>query len=146
MRALIGISAAAAVFAGFILLRNTIIPSGIGAIDGKLAPPPGFLNAVSSQTEVARNRVEPLRFKSNLEETKGSILQALDKVDCIELQKVEGPYIHALSKNGVFGSSTDIEFYIDENAGVVHYRSAPRLYTFSKQTCRDRYEQIVALY
>ncbi|WP_419176841.1 DUF1499 domain-containing protein [Desulfosediminicola sp.] len=146
MRSILGISAVVVVVASLVLMRNAIVPSCIGVKDGKLAPIPGYLNAVSSQTEQARHKVEPMPFKSNLEETQKAILKALERFERIELRKVEGPYIHALSKSGLFGTSDDIEFYLDANEGVVHFRSAPRLYTFNKDASRDRYEQIVALY
>lgn len=146
MKSILGISAMVIVIAGFIVIKNSVIPSSLGVADGKLAPVPGFQSAVSSQATVAKNRVEPLPFKSSLEETKQSILQALEKFERIELHTVDGPYIHALSKSGLFGCRNDIEFYLDENEGLVHFRSVPRLYIFDKQSGRDRYEQIVALY
>lgn len=146
MRSIVGISTVVMVIAGFIVIKNSVIPSCLGVVDGKLAPVPTFQSAVSSQATAARNRVEPLPFKSSLEETRQSILQALEKFERIELHTVDGPYIHALSKNGLFGWRNDIEFYLDENEGLVHFRSVPRLYTFDKDSGRNRYEQIAALY
>lgn len=146
MRSLAAISGAVLLAVGFILIKNTVVPSCLGIIDGKLAPIPPFQSAVSSQTEIPLNRVEPLPFKNGLEETRQAILQALDKLDQIEVRKVDGPYIHALSTNGLFSCRDDIEFYLDESEGLVHYRSVPRLYSFDAQSGRDRYEQLVALY
>lgn len=146
MRTILSISGVAVTVAGCVLMKNTVIPSGLGVIDGKLAPVPGYSSAVSSQTDDDQKKVEPLPFKNDLEETRQSILQALDRFERIELRKVDGPYIHALSKNGLFGYRDDIEFYLDETEGLVHFRSGPRLYTFDKESGRNRYEQIAALY
>jgi|GEM_PF-5019068 len=146
MRTIFSISGVVVTVAGCVLMKNAVIPSGLGVIDGKLAPVPGYSSAVSSQTDDDKKRVEPLPFKNDLEETRQSILQALDRFERIELRKVDGPYIHALSRNGLFGCRDDIEFYLDETERLVHFRSVPRLYAIAQQSGRDRYEQIVALY
>ena len=41
-----------------------------------------------------------------------------------ELKKQEGNYLHFTFKSRIFGFVDDVEFEIDESAGVVNFRSA----------------------
>ena len=58
-----------------------------------------------------------------------------------------GPgYIHAEFRSPAWGFVDDVEFYFDEEAGLIHFRSASRLGYGDMGANRNRMEEIQADY
>ncbi|WP_313122980.1 DUF1499 domain-containing protein, partial [Exiguobacterium sp.] len=71
------------------------------------------------------------------------ILQILDRVKIV---KEEGTYIHAIFTSKVFRFKDDVEFYFDEAAQVIHFRSASRVGYSDWGVNRKRMEDITRRY
>ena len=150
MKVIIVISAIAMVLVAavmiFMLVKNTKTPAGLGVNNGKLAPMPASPNAVSSQTEDMEKMVDPFPFKEGLKETKEVIKKALLAYGNIEIHVEEQKYFHAVSTTSTMKYHDDLEFYFDEQAGLVHFRSASRVGYSDMGLNRERYNRLIDLY
>lgn len=130
----------------FMLVKNTTIPSGLGVHNGKMAPVPTSPNAVSSQTVDEKKKVTPFPFKGDFQETKEAIKQALLAYKNIEIHAEDQNYIHAISTTSTMKYHDDLEFYFDEQAGLVHFRSASRVGYSDMGLNQERYNRLKDLY
>ncbi len=126
--------------------KNMKTPSGIGVTAGKLAPLPNRPNAVSSQTENGDKHVPPFPFKGTLEASKSKILEVLDEYGNISVISSDGDYIHAISTTPRMRFKDDLEFFFDEQAALIHFRSASRLGYSDMGLNRERYDVLIKLY
>lgn len=140
------ISVLVAAAAIFMIAKNTMTPSGLGVKNGQLAPMPNSPNAVSSQTKDEKKKVEPFPFKGNLKATKDAVKRMLLTYGNIEIRTKEINYIHAVSTTPLMRYHDDLEFYFDEKAGLVHFRSASRIGYSDMGLNRERYNRLMALY
>ena len=127
-------------------VQNARTPSDIGLTAGRLASLPKSPNAVSSQAEDEGKRVSPFPFKENLEESKQSLKHALYTYGNIEILTEESHYIHAVSTTKTMKYRDDLEFHFDEQAGVIHFRSASRVGYSDGGLNRERYNSLMDLY
>jgi uncharacterized protein (DUF1499 family) len=122
-------------------------PDNLGVRDGRLAPPKRTPNNVNSQVD--RNAdpghyVEPLRYRGDARkawETLRSIVSGMQRVTVLAS---EPNYIYAEFSSKLMGYVDDVEFYLDEKAGVIHARSASRLGYGDHGVNRARIEAIRA--
>lgn len=126
--------------------KNTKTPSNLGVTTGKLAPLPKSPNAVSSQTENVERQVPPFPFKGTLEESKSAILKILGEYGNIAVVSNDGDYIHAISTTRLMKFKDDLEFFFDEQAALIHFRSASRVGYSDRGLNRERYNRLDKLY
>ena len=114
-------------------------PDNLGINNGKLAACPGSPNCVNSQSNDEQSKIAPLpavpisRIKevvTNMERTK--IVEETDR------------YLYAEFTSKLMGFVDDVEFYLDNDARVVHVRSASRLGQSDLGVNRQRVEDIRA--
>ena len=130
----------------FIAMKNTRPPSGLGLEDGKLAPVPKSPNAVSSQTDDPEKRVAPFPFKGSLASTRKGIKEALEAYGTIAVQQETENYLHGVSTTKWMRFKDDLEFFFDEKARVVHFRSASRVGYSDLGVNKKRYQVLVKHY
>ena len=82
----------------------------------------------------------------DVQETKEAIKQALLAYENIEIQTEYQNYIHAISTTKTMKYHDDLEFYFDEQAGLVHFRSASRVGYSDMGLNRERYSRLKSLY
>lgn len=121
---------------------NLTVPSDVGVVNGKLKPLPWTPNAVSSQTDDTARYVEPFVLYEN---SHRCLLEIISEIENAEIVTDEAHYIHAVFKSPM-GFRDDVEFYFDEKASVVHFRSASRVGYSDQGVNRNRYEQLKELY
>jgi len=126
--------------------QNLQTPTHLGVKDGKLAPMPSKPNAVSSQTDVADKKVEPLPFKDSLEETLAQVKSALTAMEGQETQTQQSDYIYTIFTTPLMRYHDDVEVYLDEDTRLVHFRSQSRAGYSDRGVNRKRYEAFRALY
>ncbi len=129
----------------FMVVKNMKTPSDLGVNQGKLAPMPKSPNAVSSQSDDPEKKVKPIPFKGDLNESKEWIKKALEAYGNIGVVREEENYIHAVSTTSTMKYHDDLEFYFDEKAAVIHYRSASRVGYSDMGLNRERYESLIEL-
>lgn len=107
--------------------RLSPTPLSLGVTDGRLAPCPDAPNCVSTQATDSEHRIEPISYTGTMEETRLRLIQIIDAIPNMQLATVSGPYLHAESRSRFWGFIDDTEFYIDDEAKVIHLRAASRL-------------------
>lgn len=112
-------------------------PSNLGVKDGKLAACPGTPNCVSSQSEDAKSKIEPLPVVA-IAQIK-QVVESMEKTTIIE---ETDSYLYAEFKSNLMGFVDDVEFYLDPGANVVQVRSASRLGKSDAGVNRKRVEEI----
>jgi uncharacterized protein (DUF1499 family) len=122
-------------------------PENLGVRDGRLTPPKPTPNNVNSQADKnadAQHYIEPLHYRGEARtawETLRNIVTGTQRVKVV----TSGPnYLHAEFSSKLMGYVDDVEFYLDEKAGVIHARSASRLGRSDFGVNRERVESIRA--
>ena len=114
-------------------------PDNLGVNNGTLAPCPGTPNCVNSQSNDEKAKINPLpavpisRIKA--------VVESMDRTKIIT---ETNDYLHAEFASKLMGFVDDVEFYLDNGAGVVHVRSASRLGQSDLGVNRSRVEKIRA--
>ncbi|KGX90721.1 hypothetical protein N781_06580 [Pontibacillus halophilus JSM 076056 = DSM 19796] len=118
----------------------------LGVQDGKLAPCPSSPNCVSTQATDEEKQMAPLSFKGSLAETRSVLKELIEEYSDTKIETEEEQYIHATFKTKLLRFTDDVEFYLDEDAEVVHFRSASRTGYSDLGKNRKRMEELRKLY
>ncbi len=102
-------------------------PADLGVSSGMLKACPSSPNCVSTQAADAKHRMEPIPFSDSPEESLGRIVQAVNSMERTEIVSKTGSYLHAEFASKLWGFVDDVEFYLDEDKKLIHFRSASRL-------------------
>lgn len=87
---------------------------------------PDSPNCVFTQSEQTEKKMDPLPFTGSATDMAEHIKKVVLAMPRTELKKHEGNYLHFTFKSRIFGFVDDVEFEIDESAGLVNFRSASR--------------------
>ena len=120
-------------------------PAHLGVRGGQLAPCPDRPNCVSSFAGDPEHYVAPLLFSAPAPEVMRRVKAALKKMDRVTLVEEKPNYIYAEFTSRVFRFVDDVEFYLDEKTGTLHFRSASRLGYSDLGVNRERIETIKRL-
>lgn len=144
---MLALSAASAALLA-IFARTVGVPPGLGVNDGRLAPCPASPNCVSSQTVPADREhfLPPWRLTSPLPEAQTRLRAILAAQPRTTILREEPGYLHAVVRSALFGFPDDIEFYLDSDAGLIHFRSAARLGQGDLGVNRARVEALSAAF
>jgi uncharacterized protein (DUF1499 family) len=102
------------------------IPSNLGVTDGQLALCPTSPNCVSSQAEGEKHRVAPLPLTGSPAEAMDRIASILTETPRVSIITRTATYLHAEFRSALFRFVDDVEVFIDEDEGAIHFRSASR--------------------
>jgi uncharacterized protein (DUF1499 family) len=102
-------------------------PATLGVKDGRLAPCPSSPNCVSTRSEDPRHAIAPLSFSGTAAEARGRLLAVLDGTKRCRVVTANDTYIHAEFTSALFRFVDDVEFQIDPDTRLIHFRSASRL-------------------
>lgn len=106
---------------------NAPQPSNIGHTDGVFAPCPSSPNCVSTQHSGAYPQADPLPFSGSIREAKAKLMSVVASMPKTELITEDDNYLHYVFRSPTIGFPDDVQFYFDEAAGVIHFRSSSRL-------------------
>ena len=104
-------------------------PDNLGANEGRLLECKRSPNCVSSQADRsdAEHYVEPIRFKGTTVQAMVAAKRAVDLMERSTIVREESGYLCAEFRSKLLGYVDDLELLFDQNAGVLHVRSASRL-------------------
>jgi len=121
-------------------------PDNLGVKDGTLAACPSSPNCVSSQSpkEDTEHYIEPLPFSGSADQAIATLKSIIESMERTEITQADSRYLYSEFASKLMGFVDDVEFYIDENAGVIHVRSASRLGQSDLGVNRKRVEEIRA--
>lgn len=119
-------------------------PDNLGATNGKLATCPDTPNCVSTQAADPGKKMEPVAFKGSSAETISKIKKTI-KLDWPRATLISETdhYLHYEFKSLIFRFIDDVEFYVDDKASVIQFRSASRVGHSDLGINRKRMNQVV---
>jgi uncharacterized protein (DUF1499 family) len=95
--------------------------------EGRLQPCPSRLNCVSSQAPDREHQTRPFPYGGTRQETQARLRGLLDATPRLAWVKEEDRYWHLTATSRLFRYVDDLEFLFDDEAGLVHVRSASRV-------------------
>ncbi len=119
-------------------------PAHLGVTNGRLAPCPASPNCVSSQADDQDHRAEPLTLHGSASTALLRLKAVLSREPRVRIVSESGNYLHLEATSLLFRFVDDVEFYMDEAAGVIHFRSASRVGYSDLGANRARMERIRA--
>ncbi len=93
----------------------------------ELKPCPQSPNCVSTQTDQAAKKRDPISFQGTAAAAKERLMKVVDNMKRTELQSATDNYLHYTFKTWPIPFVDDVEFLIDEEAKLIHFRSASRV-------------------
>ena len=119
-------------------------PSNLGFNAGKFAPPSWKPNCVSSTVDKSDEKhfIAPLAYVAASTEAWKKLLDVVKGSQRVTIVDERANYLYAEFKSGGLGFVDDVEFALDEKAGVIHVRSASRLGVRDFDVNRKRIEAI----
>ena len=139
----IGLPVALLVFM-FYRSLTAVPPVNLGVVDGQLAPAPSSPNCVSTQTDSADHRMEPVTLPNDVttERVMSVIKSAVDDANGQVVTTTE-EYLHATFTSTFFRFTDDVEFWVDAANRAIHFRSASRTGYSDLGVNRDRMTRLV---
>lgn len=117
-------------------------PANLGVVDGQLAPCPDSPNCVSTQTDDPEKRMEPIPYSVELEEAQSAVQAAILSLPRTTIVTETPGYLHAEVTSWIFRFVDDVEFFFDEEAKLIHFRSASRVGHSDMGVNRKRMQQL----
>jgi uncharacterized protein (DUF1499 family) len=104
-------------------------PNYLGVKDGKLPRCKRTPNCVSSQADAAdaEHYIAPIAFKGGALDAIAAARKAIEGMQGSTVIRHEGNYLYAEFRTKLMRFVDDLEMTYDENAGLLHVRSASRL-------------------
>jgi uncharacterized protein (DUF1499 family) len=121
-------------------------PSNLGVTSGRLAPCPESPNCVSTQAVDTEHAIEPLPIRGTVQQSQDILLAVINAIPRTNVVIHEPDYVYVEFKTGIMMYTDDVEFWFDERAGVIHFRSASRLGYSDLGLNRRRMESIRGKY
>ena len=137
------------ILAGQLGLLKGNRPDDLGLKDGLLKPPvKQYWNVVSSYAERQPHTdyhvIAPIKFSGSGKDAFAKLETTLRNMDGLTVITRQDSYIYAECQTKVLKFVDDVEFVLDELAGVIHMRSASRLGRKDLGVNRARLEAIRA--
>jgi uncharacterized protein (DUF1499 family) len=119
-------------------------PDTLGMRDARLAPCPDSPNCVSTQADREHQRLEPLRFAGDPAEVLARLRDVISAMPRTRIITADGDYLHAEFTSALFRFVDDVEFFVDREQKVIHFRSASRVGRSDLGVNRRRMQAIAA--
>ncbi len=122
------------------------MPGYLGVTGGRLAPCPHAPHCVSTQSEDPAHSMSPIPYTTSQAEARERLLSILASMKRTRIVTANDEYIHATCASAIFRYVDDVEFYLDDQAKVIHFRSSARLGYYDLGVNRRRMERIRTLF
>jgi uncharacterized protein (DUF1499 family) len=131
-------------FTAALALATLAVVSGQGtrSITDRLAPCPNTPNCVSTLATDRGHAIEPIAFTGSAEAAKAVLLDVIAQMPRRTVVADEATYLHVEFRSLVFRFVDDVEFVLDDEAKLIHFRSAARLGRGDLGVNRRRMERI----
>jgi uncharacterized protein (DUF1499 family) len=120
-------------------------PPKVQLVDGRLRACPDSPNCVSSESDRASSRVEPLTFQGPPEKAWSNLKETLHEMGG-KIQEDREGYLWATFTSRVFRFVDDVEFRMVSTDGMIHVRSGSRVGYSDLGVNRRRVEKLRTLF
>lgn len=128
---------------GLILLSLTAErPENLGVRNGRLAACPGSPNCVSTQGEDRDHWIAPLSIPSKSVAAIELLVDIVREMPGATVVEQTGDYLRVEFRSRIFRFCDDVEFYVEPQSNLVHFRSASRVGHSDLGVNRNRMELI----
>ncbi len=125
--------------------QDTTPGLGLNATES-LQPCPESPNCINSEAGDELHRMEPWELKTDISrgEVMQQIIQACEKLGDVEwvVKEIHENYVHGVFRSTIFRFPDDVEFLIDSENSLLHFRSASRVGYSDMGANRKRLEAI----
>lgn len=142
---LYGAAAAAGLGIANMAIQNNTKPK-LGVKNGRLKEMPSTPNAVSSQTADRDKFVPAWPYNGSKEQAKKNVIGMLKGYEGVRIAQVNDNYIHAIATSKRMKFKDDIEFYFNDAAQQIEFRSASRVGYSDAGVNRKRYDEMTKRY
>ncbi|MDY6932171.1 MAG: DUF1499 domain-containing protein [Halobacteriota archaeon] len=144
----------AAIYLGIIIISLIIVnimskgPRYLGVDNGFFKKCPKSPNCISTQSDPSDegHYMEPIKYSTTKEEAYENILEVINSMKRTKIITKSDSYIHAEFRIKILIFVDDVEFYIDDENKVIHFRSASRVGYSDTGLNRRRMEDFVVLF
>ena len=117
-------------------------PNNLGIHNGQLADCPPTPNCVSTTATRESQLMDPIPYDGTADEARARLVEILAAQPRTKIVTEQPAYLHAEWTTGLFRFVDDVEFLIDEQEKIIHFRSASRIGHSDLGENRRRMEQI----
>jgi uncharacterized protein (DUF1499 family) len=117
-----------------------------GMTDGRLEPCPSSPNCVSTQSTDQKHAMPAIAYDTTPEEAKARLVRVLRSMKRITFVTDTPNYLHVQFRSRVFRFVDDVEFYIDPDAKIIHFRAAAQKGYFDFGVNRRRMRTIAQVF
>jgi uncharacterized protein (DUF1499 family) len=110
-----------------------------------LRPCPATPNCVSTQAADEQHAIAPIRYRKSRVEAKEALKEVIRSLPRTKLVEEDDVYLHYEFTSLLFRFVDDVEFLIDDEARIIHFRSASRIGYGDLGVNRKRMERVRAL-
>ena len=120
-------------------------PANLGYTNGAFSPPSWKPNCVSSTVEKSdKHYIEPLAYSGAADAAWKKLQSVVNATPRVNVVQSSAAYLYAEFKSAGLGFVDDVEFALDEKAGIIHVRSASRMGVRDFNVNRARIDSIRA--
>lgn len=120
-------------------------PPKVQLVDGRLRACPNSPNCVSSESDSASSRVEPLTFQGPAEKAWSDLKETIREMGG-KIEEEHDGYLWATFTSRVFRFVDDVEFRMVSTDGMIHVRSGSRVGYSDLGVNRRRVEKLRTLF
>lgn len=142
---LYGAAAAAGFGIANMAIQNNTKPK-LGVKNGRLKEMPSTPNAVSSQTTDRDKFVPAWPYNGSKEQAKKNLIGMLKGYEGVRIVQVNNDYAYAVATSKLMKYKDDIEFYFNDAAQQIEFRSASRVGYSDAGVNRQRYDEMKKRY
>ncbi len=125
-----------------ILSASAMRPKNLGVVDGRLASCPNTPNCVSTQAADGMHKIEAIAIDGGPDNAMTQLKAAIAAIPRMKIVTEMENYLHAEATSLIFRFTDDVEFFIDPQAQLIHFRSASRVGHSDLRANRTRMELI----
>lgn len=107
-----------------------------------LAPCPDSPNCVSTKSKAAGHGMPPLPYLKSGKESMDRLLEIVRSMKRATIVYATPSYLHVEFRSALLRFVDDVEFALDDSAGVIHFRSASRTGYYDFGVNRRRMKEI----
>ena len=102
-------------------------PGGLGIVDGQLAACPDSPNCVSTFSVSTEHQMDPIPFRGSTDHLVEKLKSIVGQLPRTRVVRQTDNYLHVECRSFWFRFVDDVEFLIDAEQKLIHFRSASRV-------------------